>query len=56
MSKEGSADEFLQDGDLYLKKNAIVMEKEAVHRFAALRNQETYMFMEKMGDMIRIML
>lgn len=52
--KEGPVDEFLQDGGTHLKKNAIGMEKEAVHRFAALSNPGTHVFLDKMGDMIQI--
>lgn len=52
--KEGSVDEFLQNSGANLKKNAIDMEKEAVHRFAALSNPGTHVFMDKMEDMIQI--
>lgn len=52
--KEGSVDEFLQDSGASLKKNAESMEKNAVHRFAALNNLGTRVFIEKMEDMIQI--
>lgn len=52
--KEGSVDEFLQDSGASLKKNAEGMEKNAVHRFAALNNPGTRVFIEKMEDMIQI--
>lgn len=52
--KEGPVDEFLQDGGANLKKNAIGMEKQAVHQFAALNNSGTYIFVNKMEDMIQI--
>lgn len=52
--KEGPVDEFLQDSGASLKKNAEGMEKNAVHRFAALNNPETRVFIEKMEDMIQI--
>lgn len=52
--KEGSVDEFLQDSGASLKKNAEGMEKNAVHRFAALNNLGTRVFIEKMEDMIQI--
>ena len=52
--KEGPVDEFLQDGGANLKKNAIGMEKQAVHQFAALNNSGTQIFVNKMEDMIQI--
>lgn len=52
--KEGPVDEFLQDSGASLKKNAEGMEKNAVHRFAALNNPGTRVFIEKMEDMIQI--
>lgn len=52
--KDGPVDEFLHDGGLALKKNAIDMEKEAVHNFAVLNNPGTRVFMDKMEDMIQI--
>lgn len=52
--REGQVDELLQDGGAQLKKNAAAMEKEAVHRFAALSNPGTLVFMDKMEDMIQI--
>lgn len=52
--KEGPVDEFLQDGGANLKKNAIGMEKQAVHQFAALNNSGTHIFVNKMEDMIQI--
>lgn len=52
--KEGPVDEFLQDSGASLKKNAEGMEKNAVHRFAALNNPGTHVFIEKMEDMIQI--
>ena len=52
--KEGPVDEFLQDGGIHLKKSALDMEKDAVHRFASIGNPGTRMFMEKMDEMIQI--
>lgn len=52
--KEGPVDEFLQDGGANLKKNAIDMEKQAVHQFAALNDSGTHIFVNKMEDMIQI--
>lgn len=52
--KEGPVDEFLQVGGANLKKNAIGMEKQAVHQFAALNNSGTHIFVNKMEDMIQI--
>ena len=52
--KEGPVDEFLQDGGTHLKKSALNMEKDAVHRFASIGNPGTRMFMEKMDEMIQI--
>ena len=52
--KEGSVDEFLQDSGVNLKKNAIGMEKEAVHCFASLGNPCTRVFIDRMEDMIQI--
>lgn len=52
--KEGPVDEFLQVGSANLKKNAIGMEKQAVHQFAALNNSGTHIFVNKMEDMIQI--
>lgn len=52
--KEGPVDEFLQDSGAHIKKNAIDMEKEAVHRFASISNPGTRVFMDKMEDMIQI--
>lgn len=52
--KEGPVDEFLQDGGANLKKNAIGMEKQAVHQFAALNDSGTHIFVNKMEDMIQI--
>ena len=52
--KEGPVDEFLQNGGTHLKKNAIGMEKQAVHQFAALNNSGTHIFVNKMEDMIQI--
>ena len=52
--KEGPVDEFLQDSGTHLKKNAIGMEKQAVHQFAALNNSGTHIFVNKMEDMIQI--
>lgn len=52
--KEGSVDEFFQDSGAHIKKNAIDMEKEAVHRFASIRNPGTRVFIDKMEDMIQI--
>lgn len=52
--KEGPVDEFLQDSGAHVKKNAIDMEKEAVHRFASISNPGTRVFLDKMEDMIQI--
>lgn len=52
--KEGPVDEFLQDSGAHIKKNAIDMEKEAVHRFASISNPGTRVFINKMEDMIQI--
>lgn len=52
--KEGLVDEFLQDSGAHIKKSAIDMEKEAVHRFASISNPGTRVFMDKMEDMIQI--
>lgn len=52
--KEGPVDEFLQDSGAHIKKSAIDMEKEAVHRFASISNPGTRVFMDKMEDMIQI--
>lgn len=52
--KEGPVDEFLQNGGANLKKNAIGMEKQAVHQFAALNNSGAHIFVNKMEDMIQI--
>lgn len=52
--KEGPVDEFLQDGGAHLKKNAVDMEKKAVHQFAVLNNSGTHIFVNKMEDMIQI--
>lgn len=46
--------EFLQDSGAHLKKNAIGMEKEAVHCFASASNPGTRMFIDRMEDMIQI--
>ena len=52
--KEGSVDELLQGSGESLVKNAINMKKDAVHRFAAISNPCTSVFIEKMEDMIQI--
>lgn len=52
--KEGPVDEFLQDSGAHLKKNAIGMEKTAVHQFASISNPGTRVFIDKMNDMIQI--
>ncbi len=52
--KAGQVDALLQDGGAQLKKNAVAIEKEAVHRFASLSDPGTLVFMDKMEDMIRI--
>ena len=52
--KEGPVDEFLQESGAQIKKNAIGMEKEAVHSFASISNPGTRVFMDKMEDMIQI--
>lgn len=52
--KEGSVDELLQDGGTHLKKKALNMEKDAVHRFSSIGNPGTRMFVEKMDKMIQI--
>ena len=52
--KEGPVDEFLQDSGAHLKKNAIGIEKEAVHCFASIGNPGTRVFIDRMEDMIQI--
>ncbi len=52
--KEGPVDEFLQDGGIHLKKNALNMEKDAVHRFASIGNPGMRVFTEKLEEMIQI--
>lgn len=52
--REVPVDEFLQDGGTHLKKSALDMEMDAVHRFASIGNPGTRMFMEKMDEMIQI--
>lgn len=52
--KEGPVDEFLQDSGAQLKRNAIGMEKKAVHQFASLSNSGTRVFIDRMEDMIQI--
>lgn len=52
--REVPVDEFLQDGGTHLKKSALDMEKDAVHRFASIGNPGTRMFMEKMDEIIQI--
>lgn len=52
--KEGTVDELLQDGGTHLKKKALNMEKDAVHKFSSIGNPGTRMFVEKMDEMIQI--
>ncbi len=52
--KEGTADEYLQDGGAQLKKRAINIEKSIVGAFAEISNPGTGVFIEKMNDLIRI--
>lgn len=52
--KEGSVDEFFQDGGVNLKKSAKEMEKGVVELFAEISNPCTSVFVEKMNDMIQI--
>lgn len=52
--KEGLVDEFLQEGDIFLKKNAKKIEEEAIESFAQISNPNTKVFVEKMNDMIQI--
>lgn len=52
--KKGSVDEFLQSSGERLRKNAVEMEKEAVHHFATINDPGTGVLMDKMEDMIQI--
>ena len=52
--KEGQVDEFLLDSGAHIKESAVDMEKEAVHRFAAVGNPCTAVFVDKLDDMIQI--
>lgn len=52
--REGPVDEFLLDSGSQLKKSAAGMKEGTVHRFAAVSNPGTHVFMEKMEDMIMI--
>lgn len=52
--KEGTVDEFLQEGGTHLEKDAAGMEKDIVHRFASISYPGTRVFMDKMDDMIQI--
>lgn len=52
--KEGQVDEFLLDSGAHIKESAADMEKEAVHRFAAVSNPCTAVFVDKLDDMIQI--
>lgn len=52
--KEGQVDEFLQDSGSRIKNNAVERGNDAVHRFSALGNTGTRVFMDKMEDMIKI--
>lgn len=52
--KEGQVDEFLWDSGAHIKESAVDMEKEAVHRFAAVSNPCTAVFVDKLDDMIQI--
>lgn len=52
--KEGPVDEFLQDEGTRLKESATGMKTEALHRFAALSNPGTSVFIDKMEDLIQI--
>lgn len=50
--KEGQVDEFLQDGGVHLKENALDMQRNVLEAFADLHNPGTGVFMDKMEDMI----
>ncbi|MFV0467068.1 MAG: hypothetical protein ACK5ML_13555 [Lachnospiraceae bacterium] len=52
--KEGSVDEFLQEGDIRLKNNAKGLETNVVESFAHISNPDTKVFIDKMKDMIQI--
>lgn len=52
--KEGLVDEFLQDSDIILKKNAKEKEEAVIESFAQISNPDTKVFIEKMNDMIRV--
>ncbi len=52
--KEGTVDAFFQDNGVQFKKNALEIEKKAVHRLASLSNPGTGIFVKQMEDMIRI--
>ncbi len=52
--KEGSVDEFLQDGGTQLKKTAVGIEKKVVESFAEISNPNTGVFTEKLKDLIQI--
>lgn len=54
VAEKGPVDEFLQEKGENLKKNARNMEQGAVGSFAALSNPGTAVFVEKIGDMVRI--
>lgn len=52
--KEGSVDEFLQNGCTQLKKAAVGIEKKVVESFAEISNPNTGVFTEKLKDLIQI--
>lgn len=52
--KDGQVDEFLKDSGTHIKENAMDMEREAVHRFAAVSNPCIGVFIDKMENMIQI--
>lgn len=52
--EKGSLDEFLENSGEKLKVNAQSMENKPIKEFAALNNPRTFVFIEKMDDMITI--
>lgn len=54
MIKDGSVDEFLENKGMHLKESALNIEKSVVESFAQISNPETYVFIEKMEDLIKI--
>jgi len=52
--KEGSVDEFFQDGGTQLKKTAVGIEKKVVESFAEISSPNTGVFTEKLKDLIQI--